>query len=85
MVKVKPMKKIVRNYVLSTARAMMNYRDHLVEKGFQQKYAKEKSVEYGISMLRAAIGKTFTLEEAEVGFRELAIVSSILADLCAQR
>ena len=84
MVKVKPMKKIVRNYVLSTARAMMNYRDHLVEKGFQQKYAKEKAAEYGINMLRAGLGETITPREAEADFRELAYVASILADICTQ-
>jgi len=43
-VKVKPMKKIVRNYVLSTAKAMMNYRDHLVEKEAQVLLFKENRI-----------------------------------------
>lgn len=63
---------------------MINYRDHLVEKGFQQKYAKEKAVEYGINMLSAGLGETITPREAEAGFRELALVASILADICSQ-
>ena len=80
--KVKPMKKIVRNYVLSTAKAIINYRDHLVENGFQDDYAMKKAVEYGVNMLNAGLGKTFTPQEAAVGFRELAEVCMALADFC---
>jgi len=83
-VKVKPMKKIVRNYVLSTAKAMMNYRDHLVEKGFQDDYAMKKAIEYGINMLNASLGETFTPQEAAVSFKELADVCTALANLCSK-
>ncbi|MEM3714215.1 MAG: hypothetical protein QXF82_04630 [Nitrososphaeria archaeon] len=60
MVKVKPIKKVVRNYVLSTAKAVMNYRDHLVNKGFQNNCAMDNALEYGIKMLNPGLCKEFT-------------------------
>jgi len=83
MTKVKPMKKIVRSYVLSTAKAIINYRDYLVEKkGFQDDYAMKKAVKYGVNMLNAGLGKIFTPQDAAIGFRELAEVCIALADFC---
>ncbi len=83
-VKIKPMKRIVANYVLSTARGMFNTAQHWMERGYSPEHAIDNAWNYGFGMLRAGVGDTLDWAEAENYFRQLATIANLLADKCAE-
>ncbi|MGI0013875.1 MAG: hypothetical protein ACREBU_10610 [Nitrososphaera sp.] len=49
---------------------------------FREDYAIAKTLDYGISMLTEGIGNTFSLEQAEALFIEMAAINDALVQLC---
>lgn len=80
---VKSTEDAIENYVISVGRAMWNYKKHLMrDRNFKQHYAIEKSIDYGLPMLRTGLGSIVTPELAASYFREMASIYTALADWC---
>ena len=84
MTRVKPLKKTVTNYMLSTARGMFNTAQHWMERGYTPEHAIDNAWRYGFGMLRASVGDTVDWPEAESYSRQLATVANLLAERCAE-
>ncbi len=84
MVKVKPMEKIVANYVLSTVRGVFNTAQHWIEEGYSVDHAIDNAWRYGLGMLRSGVGETVDWETAANHFRQLGTIANILADRCGE-
>lgn len=83
MVKIKSIEETVENYVASTSIAMWKYKKFLMKaKNFNEDYAIEKAIDYGLKMLRSGLGTTITPTMAMVLFREQAEINNALANVC---
>ncbi|MDE1765250.1 MAG: hypothetical protein KGI27_03130 [Thaumarchaeota archaeon] len=83
MVKTKSIEESVENYVGSISVGMLKYKKHLMrDKNFSEADAIDKTLEYGMGMLRSGLGGTITPQRAAALFREQADINTALANIC---
>lgn len=81
------MKKIeetIEDYVIGTIPGAYKTKRYWIKKGFDEDSAIEKAIKYAFGQMKAGIGESFNLKDAENGFREMGEIANVLADACKQ-
>jgi len=82
--KTKTIDESVENYVIGTVQGAYRTKRNWMKKKFDEDSAIKKTLDWAYAQIEAGIGETFSLKDAEAGFREMSEIANILAEACRQ-